>query len=267
MGALKTFKPVHPNAGIEAAYSRQLLALIDQMNKSVNFWVLQAYKTNAPEIAMDASPAFLMRVLMKRLSRYWLKKFSDRAPDLAKSFTKQSGDYTTRAFMDSLKQAGFAIEFKMTAAMNDVAQATVNANVALIKSIPQRHLAEVEGIVMRSVQTGRDLGTLSKELQANFGVTRRRAQFISRDQNNKATAAITKVRQKEAGITEAVWMHSNGGNEPRQEHVKWGAAKKTYKIDEGMYSEVEGKFIYPGERPNCRCISRPVIPGLSYHLR
>jgi len=60
---------------------------------------------------------------------------------------------------------------------------------------------------MRAVQTGRDLKTLSDELQEHYGVTRRRAVFIARDQANKATAVINRARSK-SWYTQAKWLHS-----------------------------------------------------------
>jgi len=63
----------------------------------------------------------------------------------------------------------------MTAAMRDVVDATIHANVALIKSIPSQYFDQVEGIVMRGVQTGRDVGQVTKDLEGRLGVTKRRA--------------------------------------------------------------------------------------------
>ena len=69
-----------------------------------------------------------------------------------------------------------------------------------LDSIPSYHKASrlqritnVEGLVMRSVQTGRDLRQLTTDLQEQFGVTRRRAAFIARHQSNKATASMTRA--------------------------------------------------------------------------
>ncbi|WP_257785984.1 hypothetical protein [Burkholderia ubonensis] len=41
-------------------------------------------------------------------------------------------------------------------------------------------------------------------------MTKRRAAFIAHNQNSKATATITRVRQEGLGITEAIWLHSHG---------------------------------------------------------
>lgn len=116
---------------------------------------------------------------------------------------------------------------------------------------------------MRGVQTGRDLAQITTDLQEQHGVTRRRAAFIARDQSNKATASLTRARQIEAGLTEAIWVHSGGGKEPRPSHLKAGRDKARYDIREGWYDPHEGKHILPGELINCRCVSRAVVKGFA----
>jgi uncharacterized protein with gpF-like domain len=89
------------------------------------------------------------------------------------------------------------------------------------------------------------------------------AALIARDQNNKATAVFVRVRQKQAGITKAMWLHSHGGKEPRKTHLA---------NDGKLYDPAKGWFdpdpkvrrhIYPGELINCRCSSITVVPGFS----
>ena len=157
-----------------------------------------------------------------------------------------------------MRQAGFTVRFKLTAEANDVLQATTGENISLIKSIGSDYLAEVEGLVMRSVTAGRDIGGLQKDLIDRFGVTKRRAALISRDQNNKATATIQRVRQRSLGITQAIWLHSYGGKEPRPSHV--AADGKVYDIDKGMF--LDGVWTCPGREINCRCLAKSIIPGL-----
>src|SRR6185312_4660202 len=111
---------------------------------------------------------------------------------------------------------------------------------------------------MRSVQEGRDLGSLAKYLETQHGVTRRRAATISRDQNNKMTEAFTRVRQTELGIKTAVWMHSGGGKKPRPSHV--AASGKEYEIDKGMY--LDGVWTCCGREMNCACALTSKLPGL-----
>ena len=53
----------------------------------------------------------------------------------------------------------------MTLAMENVMKSFIHENVNLIKSIPEKYFTEVEGMVMRSVRSGRDLAYLSDELE------------------------------------------------------------------------------------------------------
>lgn len=276
----KTLKPIHPSAPIQIAYQKKIDALVDEMNKSITKWIIAAYRANQPEMAQDigieidqttsqeiakairqdGSPERVLQSVIKKLKKKWQKKFDEAAPNLATYFATAVKDRVDSNLKKILKDGGFTVQFKMTAKLNDVLQATTMENVSLIKSIPSQYFSEIEGMVMRSVSAGRDLGTLSKDLQSRFGITKRRAALISRDQNNKATATITRTRQDECGIVEAKWRHSGAGKHPRHEHVEFNG--KFYNIKEGMWSKEEGKFIFPGELINCRCVSVAVLPSL-----
>ena len=259
----KTLRPVHPNAGIEARYRKRLLALVEEMNNSFAYWLKAAYRANPPVMAQDRNPAQELRATIRRLALRWQRNFDEAAPKLADWFAQSIYRRSDGAMRSILRDGGFSVKFKMTPAMKDVMDATIAEQVSLIKSIPQAYLTQVEGMVMRSVQAGRDLGPLAKDLQHQFGVTKRRAATIARDQNNKATASMTRVRQVQVGITEAIWVHSGGGKHPRPTHVRAGRDKQRYKVAEGWFDPAVGKNIFPGELINCRCVSKPVIPGFS----
>lgn len=274
----QTLRPIQPNAGIEAAYRKRLDRLVDEMHRSLLWFIRAAYRDTPPEMmATDAppdasggspisrqqSPARSLQDVIRRLTRRWQTRFDQTAPELAKYFATAATERSDIALRGILKKAGFTVQFKLTRAANDVLQASIAENVSLIRSIASQHLTQVEGMVMRSVQTGRDLGTLTNELQDQFGVTRRRAAFIARDQNNKCTAAIQRVRHVELGITEAIWVHSGGGKTQRPSHVKAGRERERYDVAKGWFDPDVQKFILPGELVNCRCVSRPVVPGFS----
>ena len=254
----KTLDAVHPNAGLQMAYQRKLLALVDDMHASIIYWLRAAYRANTPEMAQDAGPARELQGTMRRLSKRWMKNFDEAAPQMAKWFATTAADRSDAALEGILRKAGFSIEFKLTDEARDVLNATNFENVSLIRTIAQQHLAEVEGLVMRAASQGRDLKGLTEDLFKRYDITRNRAIFIARDQNNKATATITRVRQQGLGITEAIWRHSRGGKHPRESHVKFSGQK--YEIAKGAY--LDGKWVWPGTEINCRCVSRSVIPGL-----
>jgi SPP1 gp7 family putative phage head morphogenesis protein len=259
--------PVQPAAPIRTEYQRRLERAVTDMHKSVRFWVAGCYRVqmaNAPIVlaadapphhAGDASAPRELQDAIRKLSRRWLRNFDKLAWKLSDWFATKVEERSTVGLRESLRKHGFTVRFKPTRAMNDAAQAVAAENVALIKSIPEQYLKSVEGAVMRSAQTGRDLKSLVDELTQIEGITRRRAKLIARTQNNQATAAMTRVRMLEAGITQAIWVHTGAGRTFRPAHVAMSGRR--YSIADG--ADVEGRW--PGVAINCHCIQRPVIPG------
>ncbi|MEY4296110.1 MAG: Aeromonas phage 4, partial [Pseudomonadota bacterium] len=159
-------------------------------------------------------------------------------------------------FEQALAAQGVEVSFATNAEIRDSLQAIIAENVSLIKSIPQQYLNDVQGVVMRSYSMGRDLGTMTKELQALYPPILNRAKLISRDQSNKANGSVNRTRQLELGIKKAKWMHSSGGKKPRPDHV--AADGREYDIADGCL--ISGEYILPGQKINCRCVSRAILP-------
>ncbi|HEY6032265.1 MAG TPA: phage minor head protein [Gaiellaceae bacterium] len=253
-------------AAINVGGERPWLATVDgepvrtSKGAAIRF-ATEANALRAARIAIGALlPADEMQAAMAELGDYWLDQFDVASSRLASFFSKSAARRTDDQLRSILREGGMSVRFNPTPAQLDVLRASVHENVALIKSIPQQYLKNVEGIVMRSVQRGRDLSTLSRQIQAQYGVTKRRAALIARDQNNKATSAFQEARRKEIGIKEAVWIHSGGGKHPRPKHV--AADGQRYDVARGLPIGDKGQYVFPGEEINCRCVSRSVLPGL-----
>lgn len=257
---LKTARAVTPNLGVQQAYKRELDKLIAEMSNSFEYWVSAAYKANPPrmEVAMDALPSSELAKKIAAIGKRWIKKFDDMAEKIATRFAESGRKATDSSFQSALKDAGWAVKFQVTPVMRDAMNATIVENVSLIKSIPQQYLTDVQGTVMRGFTQGRDLQAISDELQQRYGVTKRRAALIARDQSNKLTATVTQARRVELGLFEAIWIHSGAGREPRPSHVKAGKDKRKFDVREGCL--IDGKYILPGTEINCRCSSRTVLP-------
>ena len=283
----ETLPPIRPSAAIQALYQKRLDALIDEMHRSILWWVQAAYRAAEPEdlLAEDAAPvdnkmktisqqlrksiekeggpAKVLLGVMRQLGRHWQRKFDEGSQELADYFATAASKRVDATLTAILRKAGISVRLKLTAAERTVMQAATAENAKLITNIASEHLAAVQGAVMRSVAAGRDIGTLRKELIHRHGITKKRAAFIARQENNKATAMLTRVRQDELGIHEAKWVHSRAGKEPRQSHVSFANGK-----DGGPYYDIrtgaliDGENIFPGELFNCRCVSRSVLPAL-----
>jgi SPP1 gp7 family putative phage head morphogenesis protein len=253
---------IRPSAPIRNRYEARVHDLLDEMSKALIRAVKAQWESDEPETVLlgsDKSPSELLRELMRRLGKQWQSRFDDLADNLADYFSTAVQKRCDLTLAAQLRKAGMSVRFKMTPAMRDAFNAVRAENVSLIKSIGQQHLAKVEQLVMQSVSQGRDLRTLTKELQRQTGISKRRASFIARDQNNKSTAAMRAVREREVGVTEGIWMHSGGGKEPRPDHKSFSG--KRFKLAEGHDFGDGFGSVLPGQAINCRCTWRPVIPG------
>ena len=264
----KVLRAVRPNIGLETEFRRALTKQIDALHRSVLYWTKAAYNQNEPTIvalAQDETPAAALLRAIRGLRKRWLKRFDVASVKLAEYFATAVKDRSDAALKKILKDGGFAVEWRMTPAMRDVMGATVGEQVGLIKTIPARYFDQIEGAVMRSVSTGRDLKQLTDDIEKIGDVTRKRAAFIARDQSNKATATMTRTRQLETfgAEAEAQWLHSGGGKVPRPSHLKAGKDKVRYKVSDGWLDPAINKRIWPGTEINCRCAGKMIVPGFS----
>ncbi len=245
----KLLKPIPPNAGIEAAYRKQITVLLDEMTSSVEYWLKAGYRKNEPLMAQDSVSTDMQKIIQALIKRS-IKKFDAFAPEAAEMFADKSFKHTDRTMMLQLKKMGWTVPFKVNKPMQDALNATIHENVGLIRSIPQEYLTDIEGAVMRSYAVGHDLKTMTDEIQRIGGVTRRRAAFIAHDQTSKANSVATRARSVALGFTKAVWRHSKGGKEPRPSHV--AANGTVYEQAKGLL--IDGEMILPGTLPNCKCL-------------
>jgi len=231
------------------------------MHRSLMRFLVAQYRATPPAMAQD-TPTSDIRRAMVLLRRRWMSRFDEAAKRLGRWHAVAMAKRSDAQLRNILSRAGIAVEFTMTPAMKDVMDATATQQVGLIRSIAEEHLGHVEGMVMRSVQQGGDVGGLTRGLRREYGLSKDRASLIARHQNSMATAAMTRARQQELGIGRAVWLHSHAGKEPRPTHLANDG--KEYDVALGWFDpdpRVRAR-IWPGQLINCRCVSRPIVPGI-----
>lgn len=264
MAMIKKKKPttlpeIRPNAGIERAYSTALVSIVRQIKSDVDDELLKEFKKQAEQkkMAMDGITDWVAHVIDYLISR-WERKLDDLAPQLAAKFVNRTVTNYETLMKTHLRRAGFTVRFQITDFQKEALQAATEVNVGLIKSIGSQYLERVQGQVWKCITDGYDLAALAKDLSKSYDITKRRAEFIARDQGAKAHAVIEKAKRQELGITKAIWLHSHAGKTPRPSHV--AANGKEFDVSKGMY--LDGDWIQPGELINCRCCSKSVIEGI-----
>lgn len=262
----RTLNPIFPPAAIEQEYEKRLKAAIREMEKSCVDELSKTYKANEDKI-LDSATDNLLKTF-RQLLRKWMDKFNALADVLPEWFVGKIRGYVARNLIQQTKPLrdaglGFNLTFRyMSEAEKQVFQAIVAENVNLIKSIAQQTLTQVEGIVLRAIETGQDLYTLKEQLHHQFGVSERRAAMIARDQTAKATNNLARQRLMDYGITRGIWMHTAAGKTYRETHIN-DMDGVEYNIKFGCYDpdpKVE-RAIQPAELVNCHCVCRPVIPA------
>lgn len=249
-------KPIMANIGIEKAYKRQLVKLVTSMSLDVKKAVERAYSAN---MAQDSFAMDISKIIAKRIKE-WQAKFDKLSKIVAKKFIGDVDSYSKRAMKQALREAMPVIRYRdiETPLMKNARDSFVAENVSLIKSIPSQYHTGVETVVQESIQRGRDLHYLTKQLQKRYDITKKRAILIARDQNDKATETLNRVRYMELGVKKARWLHTGGSKEPRKSHQH--ASGKVFELKKGC--KIDGEYIQPGQLINCRCTCVPIFEDL-----
>ncbi|MCX5617021.1 phage minor head protein, partial [Bombella sp. TMW 2.2559] len=208
------------NAGIAAWYEKKLRILIRRMHRDTIQTVRTYYRRAEPELAQDENPVTALDIILEKLKKKWLRIFEDHASTLAEHFVKSCQNDCEGDLRRRLKRAGFGVTFKPNAAMQRKLKVAINYNVGKIKSIAEQYHDGVNTLVTNSVMKGGDIGALTKDLQARYGISERKAAFIAEDQNHKINQAVERMRDIELGLEKSKWRHCGGGRHPRPEHVK-----------------------------------------------
>jgi SPP1 gp7 family putative phage head morphogenesis protein len=135
----------------------------------------------------------------------------------------------------------------------------VGNTVSLIRNMTYREARFIQKAIQRSTIETEGYRWLERELGQvpSLADDPKRVETIVRDQTNKITYQISAANMKDAGITEAVWVHVPGRYTSRENHM--GFNGKRFEIGKGLFdTEVMG-YVQPGELINCRCTFRPIL--------
>lgn len=131
----------------------------------------------------------------------------------------------------------------------------ISENVDLIKTIPEDTLEKMKDIVYDGFTNGKTTTRMVKEMQRAYGISRRRAELIARDQTAKLNGQIQRAQQQDAGITEYIWC-TTGDERVRRSHRELNGKKFSW---DDPPENSDGRKCHPGEDYQCRCIGRPVF--------
>jgi uncharacterized protein with gpF-like domain len=195
--------------------------------------------------------------LLESMGNKWERRFTDKAEEFTEKFFNRVGTTTRRQLFNEFKKHGFTVDMDLSPRMQDVIRQITRWSTDLIKTIPRGCLRHVQKMVVRSVEAGRDIGGLEKELATSFDITQKRARMIAKDQSNKATQGIAVAQCQDNGIHQGIWRHNAASKHWRKHHVQMDG--EVFDLNLGCFDPVEGRYIMPAELVNCHCSFRPKI--------
>lgn len=235
----------------------------------------QILKRMAGQVAQDLLPATISaKRQMMRDDLNWFERamraLRDVGEGLADGFTSAWRDaFETederhkRKWKEALHSAlgidlGAVIQAE---GIGNTIDAAVLRNVSLVRGLSQDVARRLSAKLLDALTRGLNNREIEKIITTEFGIARRRAELIARDQAASFNGELNRIRQTAMGITEYVWSTSLDervrgnpeGKYPNARPSHWAREGKTFKWSD---PPSDG---HPGQPINCRCTARAVI--------
>ena len=241
--------------GLQTAYTRFLIKVSAQISTAIESAIASSLEVAARRERLDANLDGLplerifagLRVRLGRLVE---------APDVVR-LVDQFGRRINRDSTTDLAKVLRLELSTLTPEIQEALGAFRRENVALIRSIADTQLAQVETLVNEAATSGMRVETLRNRIQERFQVSRSRAQLIARDQVLKTNAQLTQVRHASVGVIEYEWVTSKD-ERVRETHQALDGTIQRW--DSPPVTNDNGDTNHPGEDFQCRCVARPIIP-------
>lgn len=215
------------------------------------------YTYDSALLTMDGWVARITRLFAGLIARWDNPLIKRKADDIAADFVKTALKKSERDIRKSVAIDVFTHNEKM----REYLKASAVQNAELITSIPKQYLTDVSTAVVANMRSGMRPSAIVLDLQERFGVTKRRAEFIARDQTGKIQGDLAEKQQRDAGFEYFQWIDSH---DARVRHRHFEIANKLTAYGKGIYRwddlplSEDGEPIKPGQDFNCRCSSKPV---------
>lgn len=238
----KNIKTLKSNAKVTKDYKKSLVDFSVKINKSMS-WFLSLNK-NVNELKSE----------FERLNLYWEEKANETAFNLVNRIIQKIINLCNLNF----KKQGL-VRKTQSKELNEVIKAHILENIALIKSIPQDTLKRYESVIYNGVNN-LDKEAIVKQINTIKDISKRRAEFIARDQVAKATQSYAIAKARDLGFEYFKWVTMH------DERVSKG--KGGHKYLDGRYYRLDkptaiinsyGNVGLPSQRPNCRCLCQMVF--------
>lgn len=253
---------ITPSAAVQSRYHENLSGLVEELIEETEKQIYKLFKSEVAQefFATDDSIASQARIMMNALMSRFNSVFGEKAKPFARSFARQSDKASSASVHSSLKElsGGLSLGTRvLDVDTREILKASIEENVGLIKSIPQKYLQQVQGAVMRSITSQNGMNDLTTFLQKYKEITYRRARFIAADQTRKLNASLSTGRLTKLGVKKFQWVHTASPH-PRHLHEQLDGKIFEFANPPVIQKDPEVRGL-PGQLIACRCRALPVF--------
>lgn len=151
-----------------------------------------------------------------------------------------------------------AIAPKLTPQMADNISKNWAENLDIyIKDFADEKILELRKMVSENAMRGQRSANMVKTIQAEYGVSQRKAKFLARKETSLLMSEYQEQRYKSIGIEEYIWDGVNDARE-RPDHKELNGKIFTWDSPP-VTNRRTGARNHPGKDFGCRCVARAVI--------
>lgn len=241
--------------------SREIKELGGHFDKANGKWRISAESLSsdvrtAIELAQRKKVA-IKRQLAEKLSQMDAQSISEKL-HTKRLFEKVAGSINSQ-FKESIRKIRIAPE--MSEAAKRRISEEYSQNMALyVKNFTEEQTKELRRQIEDMVFEGRRYESIIGLLQQQYGIARRKAHFLARQETSLLSSKIRETRYADAGIDDYEWQCVSGSSAEHPVRPMHLALKGTrQKFSAPPVVNQQGDKRNPGEDYNCRCVARPIV--------
>jgi SPP1 gp7 family putative phage head morphogenesis protein len=261
-GRLNRPPPVRQPTQVQRDHLRDLLPRVDHAHELVRTIVLPQVSAEVERLrrrkndgARTDDTGLDVEQLIEQVRIIYQRRYSEaEAASLAAKFASRAKSWSKEQVQSAFRKVLGVDAFGADPVLEEVLRLSIKENVALIKSIPSTYFDEIEKLSYDAIRTGAATDDLADQIEARYGVTQSRAQFIAIDQANKMAGAFTEIQHRSLGISGYIWR-TTGDARVRDTHADLDGTRQSW--DDPPVISPDGRRGHPGFDYRCRCQAEP----------
>lgn len=241
-----------------ARISKRIKDLGGHYNKKTKTWGIEKALVPAEILAGAAIAATryetLRKAIFSTLDNVNIESI-DRLSSLPDKYA-QSIEWMEGDFQKAVKAVTVAPELTQEQANVIAVDYTMNMD-KYIKDWTQENIVKLRNMIQKEALGGKRAESIAKIIQRDFGVSRRKAQFLARQETSLMLSKFKETRSRSVGSTKYRWIGSMDERE-RPDHRRLEG--KVFTWDSPPVTDLKtGARNHPGEDFNCRCVAVALI--------